>query len=220
MKVELHSHTNHSDGLPSVENALRKAASCVDAIAITDHNTFSGYLKAKRIRKDVMLVPGVEVTASYNGRNGHVVVIGSEDLKFKKLMDALELIDNAHSVGAVAIVAHPFGGIFRPGFTDSSLVKKFDAVEVINGMTFDPLNRKALRLSKRLKMKMTAGSDAHALNMIGRYACKIKGDSVDDLIKAIKKGRVTLPAAKTEPARILATQVSRKIYTKLRLHST
>jgi hypothetical protein len=218
MKVELHSHTNHSDGLPSVENLMKKAQACVDAIAITDHNTFSSYLKAKRMRKNIMLIPGIEVTASYNGKSGHVIVLGTEELGFKKFMDALELVDNAHSAGAVAIVAHPFGSIFRPGFTDAELVKRFDAVEVINGMTFGPFNRKAMQLAKSLDMKMIAGSDAHTLGIVGRYACEIKANDVDDVIKAIKKGRLTLPDAKTEPVRIFATQVIRKVYTKLRLH--
>jgi hypothetical protein len=218
MKVELHSHTNHSDGLPSVENLLRKARSCVDAIAITDHNTMSGYEKAKKMRKGVLLIPGVEVTASCNGKNGHVVVLGSEGVKYRKYMDALDLADRARSAGAVTIVAHPFGGVFRPGFTEKEVVTKFDAVEVINGMTFGPLNRKAMRLAAEFNMRKTAGSDAHALNMVGRYAVGINAHSVDGVLKAIRKGRVVLPRARTQPARILSTQMARKVYTKLGLH--
>ena len=186
MKVELHCHTNHSDGLPTVEKVIRKAEACVDAIAITDHNTCSGYEKARKMKKNILLIPGVEVHATHNEKTGHILVIGSNDVKFRKYMDAHELIDNAHSAGAIAIVAHPFGGLFRPGFTEKEIVRKFDAIEVVNGMTFGPLNRKAMRLAKSLAMKMTAGSDAHALNMVGRYACEINADSIDGVIKAIK----------------------------------
>ena len=59
MKVELHSHTNHSDGLASIDKVIKKAESCLDAIAITDHNTLSGYAVAKKMKKAVLLIPGI-----------------------------------------------------------------------------------------------------------------------------------------------------------------
>jgi|GEM_PF-1753782 len=217
MRIELHCHTNHSDGLPSVEQLVRKANKTLDAVVITDHNTMTGYKEAKKMEKDFLLVPGVEVHASYVKKTAHVTVIGSEFVPYRKYVDVLELIDNAHACGAVAINVHPFGGLFRPGFTEKELVRKFDAIEIINGMTFNALNRKAARLAQELDMNTVAGSDAHVLKMLGSYACEIDGDGVDDVVKAIKKGRVKLPEARTKASRIFATQVSRKLYTKLGL---
>jgi len=218
--VELHCHTNYSDGIPSVEKVIKKAESCIDAIAITDHNTYEGYEEAKKLKKDVLLIPGVEVHASFKGKAAHATVLGCEDIKFEKYMNIFELIDNAHSAGGIVINVHPFGGLFRPGFTEDGIVKKFDAVEVLNGMTFDSFNNKALHLAKRLKMKMVSGSDAHTLRLVGKYACEIRTgkDDIDGLIKAIKSGRVVLPKKKTGPAHIFASQVSRKIYTKMKLN--
>ena len=170
------------------------------------------------MQKSILLIPAVEVHASHGEKVAHVTILGCEDLKFRKYIDVLELIDNAHSAGGIAINVHPFGGFFRPGFTEENIVKRFDAVEVLNGMTPNRFNRKALRMAEMFEMKKTAGSDAHTLRMVGDFACEIDADSVDGIIRAVKKGKVKIPEKKTEPINILTTQVARKIYTKLGLN--
>ncbi len=220
MKVELHCHSNYSDGIPTVEKIINKAESCLDAIAITDHNTYKGYEKAKKINKDILLIPAVEIHAAFNRKFAHTTVLGCEGLEFKKYMDIFELIDRVHSQGGIVINVHPFGGLFRPGFTDDTIVKRFDAVEVLNGMTFRKFNKKALQMSQRLKMNKVSGSDAHTLNLVGEYACEVKTnrEDVDGIIKAIKKGDVIIPKKATSPVSIFASQISRKIYTKMNLN--
>ena len=73
--IDLHSHTNESDGTLSpaelVDLAVRTG---VDALAITDHDTFAGYDQAARIAgaKGLDLVCGIEINTrwarSENGR--------------------------------------------------------------------------------------------------------------------------------------------------------
>jgi len=75
-----------------------------------------------------------------------------------------------------------------------------------------------MKMAKKFNMNKVSGSDAHALNILGKYACDIKGSSIDDVVKAIRKGNVKLPNANTSASRIFATQVARKFYTKLGLH--
>jgi 3',5'-nucleoside bisphosphate phosphatase len=73
--IDLHSHTNESDGTYTpaelVDEALRRG---LEALAITDHDTFAGYDQAVRIAgaKGLDLVCGIEINTrmarSENGR--------------------------------------------------------------------------------------------------------------------------------------------------------
>ena len=68
---ELHCHTVHSDGdftVPALLEAAR--ARHLDGIALTDHNTFSGYMEAKASVSPVVL-GGIEWTTYF----GHMLVL-------------------------------------------------------------------------------------------------------------------------------------------------
>lgn len=63
--VDLHMHTNFSDGRPTPEILVKENAILgLDAIAITDHDTMASYEQAKTAaqRWGLQLIPGVEVT--------------------------------------------------------------------------------------------------------------------------------------------------------------
>jgi predicted metal-dependent phosphoesterase TrpH len=64
--VDLHSHTNYSDGLYSTpkQNVMLAALKGIDIFAITDHDTTLGYAEAKEEAEKVglTLIPGVEIT--------------------------------------------------------------------------------------------------------------------------------------------------------------
>ncbi|MEY4079392.1 MAG: hypothetical protein RIS80_1161, partial [Actinomycetota bacterium] len=50
MKIDLHVHTNASDGKESVETVFARAASLgLDAIAISDHDTTANWDRAKEL---------------------------------------------------------------------------------------------------------------------------------------------------------------------------
>lgn len=78
--IDLHVHTNRSDGTltPSevISNALEIGLS---AIAITDHDTVEGiveakhYLKANKKESELEIIPGVEISADYHGRDIHIL---------------------------------------------------------------------------------------------------------------------------------------------------
>ncbi len=217
MLVELHCHTNRSDGVPSPKELIKKAEKELGAVAITDHNTFAGYKEAKKLRPKCLLIPGIEVTCRHPKGSAHVSVLGAEELSVKKYCLLDELIDDAHSRSGLVINAHPFGGFSRNGFNDIKSAKKFDAIEVLNGNTLQAGNRKAYELAKKLKMSMVAGSDAHRLQDLGKFACAIDANSVDDVLKAIKRGRVILPEKQTNMLGLLTAKVQRRIKRKIRL---
>lgn len=71
------------------------------AVSITDHDTFEGYKIAKPIadKAGIELIPGVEVTTLFNGKEAHILAYYFETetnyfddfLKSQKAQDKLEL---------------------------------------------------------------------------------------------------------------------------------
>lgn len=74
--VDLHVHSNASDGTFPPDQVVRLAALAgLDAIALTDHDTTAGIHEAlcAGIRYDVEVVPGIEVSSSYEGHEIHIL---------------------------------------------------------------------------------------------------------------------------------------------------
>jgi hypothetical protein len=79
MKIDLHSHTTCSDGRDAPAELVRKArAAGIDVLAVTDHDTLDGIAPALREGKkiDLRIVPGVEMSSQFEGRDVHVLGIG------------------------------------------------------------------------------------------------------------------------------------------------
>ncbi len=75
-KIDLHVHTNFSDGLYSPEEVLELAADReYDVIAITDHDNIDGFLQVKNYAAelDLELIPGVEISTLEQGRDVHIL---------------------------------------------------------------------------------------------------------------------------------------------------
>jgi predicted metal-dependent phosphoesterase TrpH len=72
--ADLHLHTTASDGefTPSQVAAFARRAR-LDAIAITDHDTLAGVREAVEAADGVRVIPGVELTADWHGREVHVL---------------------------------------------------------------------------------------------------------------------------------------------------
>lgn len=79
--IDLHSHTDYSDGSFSVRELLQEAErTCLSLLSITDHNTIQAYyeLKENEIR-DLFsgdIITGVEITTTYNGETIEVLGYG------------------------------------------------------------------------------------------------------------------------------------------------
>jgi len=71
--IDLHAHTNESDGsLTPEELVLLAARSDLDALAITDHDTFAGFEKAAPFaaRAGLDLIRGIELNSKLSLENG------------------------------------------------------------------------------------------------------------------------------------------------------
>lgn len=76
MNIDLHTHSNCSDGsLTPAELVARAAAAGVDVMALTDHDTVAGLEEAEHSAgvHNLRLVPGVEISASWRAQAIHVL---------------------------------------------------------------------------------------------------------------------------------------------------
>ena len=76
LKIDLHTHSNCSDGaLSPAELVARAAAAGVSVLALTDHDSTDGLENARRAADEVSvhLVPGVEISSSWRAQDIHVI---------------------------------------------------------------------------------------------------------------------------------------------------
>lgn len=76
---DLHSHSTASDGTLSPAALVARAAEHgVSHLALTDHDTVAGLAPARAaaVQAGVALIPGVEISASWEGRSLHIVGLG------------------------------------------------------------------------------------------------------------------------------------------------
>ena len=75
-KIDLHSHTVHSDGQRTPDELLAEAAAAgVAVLSVTDHDTVSGLADCRRAAdaRGVRLVPGLELSCDFHGREVHIL---------------------------------------------------------------------------------------------------------------------------------------------------
>jgi predicted metal-dependent phosphoesterase TrpH len=76
IKADLHTHTNYSDGIYTPVELVKKAKYAgLHYIAITDHDNVDAVEEAVLTGKetDIEVIPGVEISADYNGREVHIL---------------------------------------------------------------------------------------------------------------------------------------------------
>lgn len=74
--IDLHSHTNESDGTCSPAQLIREAAGVgVRVLGITDHDTFAGYDQAVPLARaaGVELICGIELSTKLHGHSVHLL---------------------------------------------------------------------------------------------------------------------------------------------------
>ena len=199
--VELHAHSAQSyDGRDPVETLLERAREAgLDALAVTDHDEIEASLAAADIAADYGLVgiPGMEISTAA----GHVLGLGIEAAIEPGLPYAVT-IDRIHEQGGLAILPHPFqemrSGVLATIPKDQ--LQLADAIEVYNSrLVTGWSNRQAKHYATRHEMPMTAGSDAHINDMVGRAITHVNADerNASAILAAIANGRTVLDTRRT-----------------------
>jgi predicted metal-dependent phosphoesterase TrpH len=76
VRIDLHTHSNRSDGTESPAELVRRArAEGIDVLGLTDHDTTEGWDEAAdvAVRCDLTLVRGIEVSCTFEGYGVHLL---------------------------------------------------------------------------------------------------------------------------------------------------
>ena len=191
--LETHCHSSVSDGKQSPEEVVRAArARGLDALALTDHNTFLGSKladSASKVLGGPLVVYGNEVRTTW----GDVVVLCPSYPGPQAPRDPLELRDWASERNCIMIAVHPLNklhhGVGWGVLRDNHRV--FDAVEVWNAYTPPPINLAVIMLARSLPLARTSGSDAHVTSMLGVAPTIVESEpDRDSIIEAVRRGEV------------------------------
>jgi len=196
-RADLHIHSGMGDGLAPIPSLLDyvQNQTPLDVIAITDHDSLSGGLKAKdmAVQKgyDFQVIAGTEVTTL----EGHLLALFLER-PIPSLRSLRRTIDAVHAQGGICVVPHPMSWLTR-SVGRRSLEKIIasplesiyvDALEVLNPMAGRVSFKKVMHLNQTVyHLAETGGSDAHFLRQIGSACTTFPGRTAADLREAIAR---------------------------------
>lgn len=181
MKFDLHIHSKYSsDGVLVVKDIIKIAKrKGLDGIAITDHDTIKGGLKAKEYEtKDFIIIIGTEKRTD---RGEIIGLFLTEEIVSK---DAESVIEEIKKQNGLIVIPHPFDKMRTSAFhLSDDDTKNIDALEVFNSRcVIQKYNDASLEYAKIHKLGMVAGSDAHFANEIGLAGIATISDEVRDEI--------------------------------------
>lgn len=209
-RIELHSHTVHSDADQTTEELLKQATlETIDWLAITDHNTISALTEAEKQQnsdQSVQVLPGIEYTTFF----GHFLLHGPKEkivFDWTKLAkrDLSFFLKQCQADDVYITVAHPFdeGNPFCTGCRFDYVLnnlKYIDAIEVWNGTNphkslanEDAFYKWTELLKKGYEIAAVSGRDWHRLYSDEEIAYTFilvpEEETALDIIRSLKLGR-------------------------------
>jgi predicted metal-dependent phosphoesterase TrpH len=192
--ADLHMHTNHSHdcAIEPEDLVARAEAERLGAIAVTDHNVFTGALEAVELARgrDLIVIPGEEIKTD---RDGEVIGLFLREA-IPRGMPFADTIAAIREQDGVVYVPHPFDrmhAIPTPATLHRHL-PEIDVLEVYNArLLFDAYNDEALRFARKHGLLMGAGSDAHVLQGVGTGALRMRRfDGPEEFLLSLRTATV------------------------------
>jgi len=160
IKLDLHIHSQYSEdaiGSPKdIIKSLKKKG--LQGMAITDHNTVEGGLKAVKIApKNFIVIPGIEISTA----DGHMLALDVEK-NIAKNLSIQETVEKILDQGGTPIVPHLFrnmSGIKKEKL--KTIHQKINTIEVFNACSMPKTNLKIAKIAKEFNLGGTGGSDSH-----------------------------------------------------------
>jgi predicted metal-dependent phosphoesterase TrpH len=221
-RADLHMHTTYSDGTGAVEDVLAHVqhATPLDVIAITDHDTIEGALRARELagkrRYRFEVIVGEEIST----REGHLLALFLE----RRVPPGLCIersIELVHAQGGLAIVAHPFNRVFRHSVQRPVMDRILrqpevhpDGIETLNG-SFAGIGSSpiAMRLARdTYHWPEIGGSDAHTPTAIGCAHTLFVGRGAAGLRHALRRGETAPQGGYWLPREYLVLASQRAAY--------
>lgn len=204
MLIDLHTHTSRYswDSSLTPDELIEGANSAgLDGVCLTEHDFFwdAAEVRALARRHSFLVIPAVEI----NTEDGHVLCYGLQGYIYG-MHRWPELTRHVEAAGGAMIAAHPYRrqmpwdareeSDYASGMEKACLNPGYAAcaaIEAQNGRAKPIENEFSAELCRRLGLKATAASDAHAPADIGRCATEFLGriEGVGDLIAELKAGR-------------------------------
>ena len=187
-KVNLHIHSNYSDGECTFEELIKQAETLgLQHYSITDHNTIDGYKNLSYVPNG--LITGVEFDCFYDLNLPHIlgygIDINNEAIlklakKFQKGIFEIpkriltsrnpkDVIDAIHKAGGIAVLAHPccYWCLNLDRFIEKLVQYGLDGVEVY--YPYDRATRvlkfhsgkTVLKIAEKYNLLKTGGQDQH-----------------------------------------------------------
>jgi predicted metal-dependent phosphoesterase TrpH len=188
LKLDLHIHSQYSEdatGSPKdIIKILQKKG--LQGMAITDHNTVEGGLRALKVKpKEFIVIPGVEIST----KDGHMLALNVTE-NIKKHLTAEETVEKIIDTGGLPVVPHLFrnmSGIKKEKL--KNIHTKISAIEVFNSCSLPQTNLKTSKIAKEYDLGGTGGSDAHDLIYAGyAYTTVDTTDmNIDSILSEINK---------------------------------
>jgi len=195
--ADVHLHTTYSDGTGTVDEVLRFAQehTRLDVIAVTDHDTIEGALRARELAARGGYRFEVIVGEEISTREGHMLALFLErpvapDQSIERS------IEQVHAQGGLAIVAHPFNRVFRHSVQRSVMNRLLrqpelhpDGIETLNG-SFAGIGSSKLAMGLARSVyhwAETGGSDAHTPTAVGCARTVFPGRTAAELRQAIER---------------------------------
>ena len=188
LKLDLHVHSQYSeDGAGSPKDIIKSLQKRgLHGIAITDHNTVEGGLKALKIApKNFIVIPGLEISTA----DGHIIGLNVKE-NVPRGVTVEETIEKIIDLGGTPIVPHLFRSM--SGIKEKKLKKinkKISAIEVFNACSTPQSNLKTAKVAKKYKLGGTGGSDSHDPKYAGYGYTVIETSdyTIDSIISMINK---------------------------------
>ena len=187
--MDFHIHSAYSPDSSVEPRAVLKMAKKkgLNGVAVTDHDTIRGGLKALKVNSDrnFVVIVGSEVETT-----GKADIIGLFLTKEIQSREATEVIEEIKEQGGVAMWAHPY----REGknLLPSVLTKRIDIIEAFNAKTLESQNMLAGTLAERYRKPVAGASDAHAVEQIGNAATLVNCSTIDGIREALIKGKTQI----------------------------
>ena len=197
VRIDLHVHTSRyspcAECLEPGELLVAARRAGLEGVVVTEHDVLWAAEEVASLQgrvSEVRLFRGFECTV----QGAHLVVIGLDDAaRLYRGMRFEAAVEIARQDGAAVILAHPF----RDSDLEGLPLSLVDAVEVAStSFTADEAVR-AWRLARRLGKPTVAGSDAHALPLVGWAWTELPALPGDELALAevIRSGLFLFAAA-------------------------
>jgi len=226
--ADMHFHTRHTDGTVSIPSLLRAIKKTGNGCAVTDHNEVSGACAACKDRKDLLVIPGIEISSSDgphilvyfyspNDLNDfftrHILPNRRESPWMMTKLTSREVLKAAEGYSCLRAPAHPYGYLLfnsglakcvEKGYLDESIYKYCDLIEGICANMERKDNLRAVNLATRLGLPATGRTDGHIIFDLGSSVTCTTSEDPETFLDELCHGRArVIGKEKRFPSKIL-----------------